>query len=165
MIRSVGKTQSLQTIRGKASSSTQRGIRRRIPAGMTEKGLGVQKRKKTQRAVVCFVLLCFFPPPLQQHRTLLSFRVKLLHAAGWHSGDMECSVPPAEQWKNTSLCLPDLRHLQGEVLGMGTAGRTAGTRELWWPPAQCHCQPGQHVPCTKHATFPALPDPLPTWHN
>lgn len=63
MIRSVGKTQSLQTIRGKASSSTQRGIRRRIPAGMTEKGLGVQKRKKTQRAVVCFVLLCFFPPP------------------------------------------------------------------------------------------------------
>lgn len=89
--------QSLQTIRGKASSSTQRGIRRRIPAGMTEKGLGVQKRKKTQRAVVCFVLLCFFPPPLQQHRTLLSFRVKLLHAAGWHSGDMECSVPPAEQ--------------------------------------------------------------------
>ena len=59
MIRSVGKTQSLQTIRGKASSSTQRGIRRRIPAGMTEKGLGVQKRKKTQRAVVCFVLLCF----------------------------------------------------------------------------------------------------------
>lgn len=63
MIRSVGKTQSLQTIRGKASSSTQRGIRRRIPAGMTEKGLGVQKRKKTQHAVVCFVLLCFFPPP------------------------------------------------------------------------------------------------------
>lgn len=128
-------------------------------------GAGSAKKKKTQRAVVCFVLLCFFFPPLQHHRTLLSFRVKLLHAAGWHSGDMECSVPPAEQWKNTSLCLPDLQHLQGEVLGMGTAGRTAGTWELWWPPAWCHCQPGQHVPCTKHATFPALPDPLPTWHN
>lgn len=129
-------------------------------------GAGSAKKKEnpTCCGLFCFALL-FPPPPLQQHRTLLSFRVKLLHAAGWHSGDMECSVPPAEQWKNTSLCLPDLQHLQGEVLGMGTAGRTAGTRELWWPPARCHCQPGQHVPCTKHATFPALPDPLPTWHN
>lgn len=56
-------------------------------------------KKKENPSVLWFVLFCFAfsPPPLQQHRTLLSFRVKLLHAAGWHSGDMECSVPPAEQ--------------------------------------------------------------------
>lgn len=63
MIRSVGKTQSLQTIRGKASSSTQRGIRRRIPAGMTEKGLGVQKRKKTPACCGLFCFALLFPPP------------------------------------------------------------------------------------------------------
>lgn len=51
----------------------------------------------------------------------------------------------------------------------------AGTRELCWPPAQCHHQPGQQVPCTccrgaaaQPATLQlprsllALPDPLST---
>lgn len=60
---------------------SQRGIRRHIPAGMTEEGPGAGPGVQKKHAPICFG----FSSSLQSHHTPLGFRVKPLGAAsGWH---------------------------------------------------------------------------------
>lgn len=42
----------------------------------------------------------------------------------------------------------------------GSAGRSAGTQEPWWPPAWRHRRPGEHVPCTRCQGAAAQPATL-----
>lgn len=121
-------------------------------------GAGSSKKK---RAVIRFILL-FFPPlsAAPSHPARLSSKAAACCRVAQRAAGAFCVSSRAMEEHPSAPSRPT-KSSSGHV----DCRQDCWQWEMWWPPAWCHRYSRQQIPCTKHAAFPAPPDPLSTWHN